>query len=455
MLKIKYRTPKSGRKKINSLLTHNSFRIELSTGITIPDHIDFVQPKSFIGTDQAEIVRLQNELTEWENGIKNKYSSMVSSYGYGFSNQLFKSEIRVLPNSVSGDITNSNGTTLSAFIQQFSGLINSGVMYKKSNGKPYSNKTIELLKIIVNVINEFISMHGDFDFGMYNLDTESSIGKMVVIKAYDDLFDRYKSFLINDKMYGVYVVHDYIIRLGFIIRDRCDNNGINLSNRYMEKLKYNSPRERIVVALSKNQFEWILNNEQTMRNDFSNTTWGNQIIDYMIAGLLTAARIGDLNRLTINNLIKNDDGYVLSYVPHKTKNSSGVKVDIPVNDRLVKIFLRNAEKYNGKLLHTTHESTIDEASSHVKNILKRYDIFQNQVQTQNKYGDIETKPFWKAFKFHSTRASLITYLLEQGAQETVIKSISGHTLDSSSFKAYTDISNSMKIRAMQKISMIG
>jgi len=58
-----------------------------------------------------------------------------------------------------------------------------------------------------------------------------------------------------------------------------------------------------------------------------------------------------------------------------------------------------------------------------------------------------------AFKFHGTRASLITYLLSKGQQETIIKSISGHTLDSQSFTRYVKISNDMKLKAMQKIAM--
>lgn len=446
---------KKGRRTIDSLLSHNSYRIEVSTGITIPDDMEFIQPRTFVGGHPNDRARLEQELYDWETKIRNKYSAMVATHGYGFPNDIFRSSIRLTTSEARGSEVVDTRTTLSAFIEQFRDRMNSGLMTKRSNGKPYSNMTIRLLGMIIDVIEEFIITQGDFDFGKYNLDTESTVGKLTVVRAYDDLCERYKSFLIKEKKYGNYVIHDYTVRMGFIIRDRCESHGINLSNRYLAKLKYSSPRERIVVALSQEQFEWILNNEQRIREDHRMLTWANEVIDYMIAGLLTAARIGDLNRLTINNLIKTEDGYILSYVPHKTKNSSGVKVEIPIPERLVKMFLANAEKHNGKLLYTKHESTIDSASPYLKEILKKYDVFHNQVQVQDKHGEIEIKPFWRAFRFHSTRASLITYLLNQGEQETVIKSISGHTLDSSSFKVYTDISTAMKMRTMQKVAMIG
>lgn len=455
MLKIKYRSMKPGRRTIDSLLSHNGCRIEVSTGITVPDGVLFQTPRSFVGGHPNDRAELEGQLSEWESKVRNRYASIVSTHGYSFPADVFKASIKLTVSEARGSELVDSRATLSGFIDQFRDRMETGLLTKKSNGKPYSPSTIKLMGYSIGMIEEFISKHGDFDFAKYNLDTEASVGKSTVVRAWDDLCEGYKAFLIKDKKLGNNSVCDAVTKASMVIRERCDAHGINISPRYTARLKYRSSGERIVVALSQEQFEWILNNEQKIRDDNKFVKGASDFVDFIIAGLLTAARIGDLSRLTTNNLIKTQDGYILSYIPQKTKNSSGMKVEIPVPDRLVNIFLRNAENHGGKLLHPKKDYMVQDASIITKRILRRYEIFHNIVHIQNSHGDIIAVPFWKAFKFHSTRASLITYLLRQGEQETIIKSISGHTLDSHSFSKYTDITNSMKVRTMQKVAMIG
>lgn len=444
---------KRGRRTIDSLLSHNGFRIEVSTGISVPESIDFVHPRTFVGGHPNDRARLEQELFDWENCIRNKYNNMIAVHGTFLPNDVFRSGMKNTASEARGNDVVDIRTTLSAFIQRYEDRLDSGLA-TRDNGKPYSSKTIHVVKHMIGMVNEYILMKGDFDFGKYNLDQEGSVGKAAIVRAYDDFFEGFKLYMVNHKNLGGYTIQNAVVKLKFIITHSCEEFGINISDRYLSRLRYSIRGEKSVVAMSQEQFEWILLNEEKIRNDHSTSLGYDQVIDFIIAGMLTAARVGDLSRLTMNNLIKTDSGYILSFVPNKTKNSSGVKVDIPIPDRLVKIFLKNAQKYNGQLLRT-RSGDFSSLSFFTKKILKKYEIFQNVVHCQDKHGNIIAKPFWMAFKFHSTRASLITYLLSKGEQETVIKSISGHSIDSASFKAYVNITNTMRQRTMQRLALIG
>lgn len=453
MLKIKYRSMKRGRRTIDSLLSHNGVRIEVSTGVTLPPDVEFTPPRTFTGGHHDVRASLEQKLFDWENSIRNRYNSLAALHGPFFSSDIFKTGIRVTLSDMRGDDVVDQRSTLSAFLGQYRNRLSSGIA-TRSNGKTYSERSIILYGYVIDCMMEYILKRGDFDFGRFNLDSESAIGKSVVVRAYDDFFEGYKSFLMKDKNLGSYTVADSVTKMKFIIKDRCEACGINITDRYLAKLKYYVSGEKMVVALSQDQFEWILSNEEMIRRDNRHSSTCLQAIDFMIAGLLTAARIGDLTSITTNNLIKTEGGYLLSFIPNKTKSSSGVKVEVPIPNRLANIFLSNAERFGGRLL-TKGNMPISNISQSVRRVLRRYDIFQNMVQVQDSHGNIIVKPFWMAFKFHSTRASLITYLLSKGEQETVIKSISGHTADSKSFRAYTNITNTMKQRTMQRLALIG
>lgn len=449
MLTIKYRKVKEGRKVIDALLTHNSTRIELSTGIRIPDGMNFDQ-RVFSGGSSSAKAEKELELHEWESMIRNRYTAMVATHGYTFPADVFRAGIKAVSSRAREEEFVDQRATLSAFSDQIMVRASSGIMSKKSSGRAYSDNSIRSFLQLSSLINEFVMKYGDFDFAKYNQNTEAALGRAAVIRAYDTLCERIKVFFLKDKGYGITNVSNLVTQIKSAIMERCESHGISLAPRYLAILKYKNTAERIVVALSAEQFEWIINNEELIRKDAGRSGF---IVDYMMAGLMTSARIGDLNRLTTDNLIMTEEGYVLSYIPQKTNQSSGVRVDVPVSDRLAAMFMRNASRYNGRLLRPVE--FLGRMAGGIRKILSRYDEFRAPAQYQDKHGKIHTVPFWKAFKFHSTRASLITYLLSKGEQETVIKSISGHTIDSKSFKHYTNITNQTKVRMMQRVALIG
>jgi hypothetical protein len=450
MVKITYRNLRPSRRTIDAIVGSGSKRIELSTGVKLPPYISFDSAtKTFKGGAAGERMSLESQLFEWERSIRDKHSLIVVNHGTQIPKDVFRFGMKTT-NAEMREAVVDTRATLSAFCDQIQNKIDKKILSRK-DGKPYADNSLQRFESLLASVKEFSEII-DFDFAKYNLDTEKVLGKSRVIEAYDEFAQVFKNFL-RKKEYGDYAFASILSFIKSIINDRCEHHGIAISRRHLDKFKSTANKDRIVIVMSDEQFEWIINNEATMRHDFRHLRKKLVAVDYILAGLLTAARIADLDALTMSNLQKAKDGsYTLRYIPLKTKNSSGLMVEVPVAKKLLDIFLRNAEKSNGKLLPPWN---ITCACRHMREVLKKYEIFQEDVQTQDKHGKIVCKPFWEAFKFHGTRGSLITYLLSQGEQETAVKSISGHTIDSSSFKRYAKITSKMKVQAMAKVAAIG
>lgn len=449
MISIKYRKVREGRKIIDCILGHNGHRIELSTGIKLSEGVYFNPAGTFTGGTNIERGRLSSELHQWETLMRNRYNDIVSMHGYGFSHNLFSSNMRAVVAMKKGFDVVDGRATLSAFLTQFKDRLDSGKMTKKSNGRKFSEGTRTIYFRTITITEEFIIKYADFDFAKYNHTTEAVIGRAEVLNAYDDMCENFKIFLSKDHGYGQHATSNYINILRTIIVDRLESHGIIVTDRHLSKLKFKAPADAIVVAFSPEQYEWFMNNESLVRDDCKGIKTHSVMVDYMYGGLLTAARISDLMAFDMSNLIKTDRGYVLSYIPVKTKDTSGKKVEVPVAPLLLRIFLKNAELYNGKLLPPNMYR--ERASDYTRAILKKYSIFHNLVQFKDPFGVIKSAPLYEAFVFHGTRASLITYLIRKGEPEYVVKSFSGHSLDSKSFKVYTDISMADKIGAMNRL----
>jgi hypothetical protein len=168
----------------------------------------------------------------------------------------------------------------------------------------------------------------------------------------------------------------------------------------------------------------------------------------MIAGMVIGARKCDLRSFTVENLKTDEDGSVsLRYIPQKTKNSSGSIVEFPDVPKIVlEIFRKNAESFEGKLLPP---NIADEALSvSLRNVLKLHPQFNNYIRTINDKGEFKVIKFHEAFHFHCCRASMITYNLSKGMTETMVKRLSGHSLNSTSFQKYVRMSPEVKKAAV-------
>lgn len=162
--------------------------------------------------------------------------------------------------------------------------------------------------------------------------------------------------------------------------------------------------------------------------------------DVFIFGVLTGLRYGDLRKLKKNDF---RDGKIWFFEQKK-------KLTIEKSIKLVPKALAVVERYKD-----WPGAQLLPAYSDPNRILK--DVFvlakiERQVSVKKKFagGRTEEKivPLSKLAHSHMGRKTFITLALSMGMPEVVLKSITGHTKDSASFRRYYEIIDSIKDDAM-------
>lgn len=127
--------------------------------------------------------------------------------------------------------------------------------------------------------------------------------------------------------------------------------------------------------------------------------------------LMTGARMSDVERMTTANV---QDG-VLTYVPQKTKSSSGKVVSIPVSEltvRFIEIASQSSCKYHDK-------------NEVIREICRKCGL--DEEVTYFYAGKYVTKPKWQAIRSHIGRVSFVTNLIKLGQPIHEVSNLAGHT----------------------------
>jgi integrase len=180
-------------------------------------------------------------------------------------------------------------------------------------------------------------------------------------------------------------------------------------------LKY-ATVEKSVECLSRGQVDFIISNRAKIRND-QPTQAKKETVDYMIIGLIFGARLSDMLSWTMDNLQKREDGIWLVYKTQKT----GSPIELPVPEMAMSTFNRQD--------HFLMPRTNSRLNERIRNIM---------------FGYPELRPMAYAGHIHMFRSSCATYLLSVGAPEHYVKSVTGHTQDSRSFRRYVKVHKELK-----------
>jgi len=186
-----------------------------------------------------------------------------------------------------------------------------------------------------------------------------------------------------------------------------------------ETVRYKAPAKR-VETFSPAQVAYIIENYKSLRGRL-NRPHLKRILDIMVVALTTGARIGDIQSWTQDNLVEINDQIWLSYVSMKT----GTPVELPVQDIALGIFVRY--KHTGFLMPKIDSNS----NNHLRDVVLKIPILKKSY------------PF---AHIHFLRGSCVTYLLSKGAPEYVVKSITGHTQDSKSFRRYVTAHKEEKLK---------
>ncbi len=176
--------------------------------------------------------------------------------------------------------------------------------------------------------------------------------------------------------------------------------------------------------------------------------------DVFIFQCLIGCRVGDLLKMTPNNVI---DGQI-EYIPRKTKDNKPVTAEVPLNARAVAILdkYRNIDlsAYKSKvnpnpLLPFISSQKYNEA---IKEVFKACGIDRMVTVLDPVSGEQTQKAFYEVASSHLARRTFVGLLYNQIQDPNLISSMSGHVEGSREFARYRKIEREAKEKAVDLIN---
>ena len=160
--------------------------------------------------------------------------------------------------------------------------------------------------------------------------------------------------------------------------------------------------------------------------------------DIFIFQCLVGCRVGDLLRLTPDNVI----GGELSYYPSKTIGKQPVEVSVPLNGRAMGI----VEKYkkdtgDGRLLPFISAQRYNDC---IKDILTVCGVTRMVTILNPTTGREEQRPLNEIASSHMCRRTFIGCLYEKRPDPSIIAAMSGHAEGSRAFARYRNVTSEVK-----------
>ncbi len=172
--------------------------------------------------------------------------------------------------------------------------------------------------------------------------------------------------------------------------------------------------------------------------DFSDCCRSMQVYaDIFVFQCLIGCRVGDLQRLTKDNII---DG-VVEYVAEKTKGHNPRTIRVPLNEKAKALLAKFSGVPGNKLLPKINETYYNDS---IRKILKKLGI-NRMVPVLNLYTrETEMRPLCDVATSHTARKTFIGNLYKKVKDPALVASLSGHTDGSRAFARYREIDNDMK-----------
>lgn len=179
--------------------------------------------------------------------------------------------------------------------------------------------------------------------------------------------------------------------------------------------------------------------------DFSSNPTLEQQRDIFVFHCLVGCRVGDLIRLTPNNI----NGKILQYMPHKTMGKQPKVVKVALVDRAISIIKKYENDGSGKLLPFVSSTKYNK---YIKQILLESGITRPVIIRNPKTGEDEKHPINELASSHMARRTFVGTLYEKIKDPAIIGSMTGHSEGSRAFSRYRDITDDIKMDAVSLIS---
>lgn len=156
----------------------------------------------------------------------------------------------------------------------------------------------------------------------------------------------------------------------------------------------------------------------------------------------TGCRVSDLYALTQANI---KDGWLI-YAPQKTKNETGIVVEVPLSPAALAI----VEKYRGADLKGRLFPFISDVKYNVaiRSILKQIGIDRPVMWRDPKTGNSRPRPLYEVASSHLARRTFAQITYSTTGDRRLTASMTGHSDNSQAFSRYSEITRDMKRRAL-------
>ncbi|MBR1789740.1 MAG: recombinase [Bacteroidaceae bacterium] len=159
--------------------------------------------------------------------------------------------------------------------------------------------------------------------------------------------------------------------------------------------------------------------------------------DIFIFQCLVGCRVGDLLRLTQDNVIDGE----LSYYPNKTIGKQPVEVSVPLNVRAMGIVEKYKDTGGGRLLPFISAQRYNDC---IKDILTVCGVTRMVTILNPTTGREEQRPLNEIASNHMCRRTFIGCLYEKRPDPSIIAAMSGHAEGSRAFARYRNVTSEVK-----------
>ena len=283
----------------------------------------------------------------------------------------------------------------------------------RRTGSPLSKASIEKYTAIKQNFIAFCKKEGrDFDFR----DIDSTF------------YNKFISFLINDKKYSVNTYGRAIIYLKTILYDAA-NKGVNKNFVFIKSIQ-GVTEKADSVYLTESELQ------QIYELDLKEQPYLERVRDMFLVGCWTGLRFSDFSEIKAEDVRENR----IRVLTIKTKQ----RVSVPTNPVVKSILL----KYDYELPKPISNSKFNE---YIKVVVEKAEIKDSFVKRITRQG--ETQRISKAkFEFvgtHTARRSFATNMFLRGVPPSIIMGITGHSTEKDFFK-YIKVDEEQKADMFEK-----
>ena len=180
---------------------------------------------------------------------------------------------------------------------------------------------------------------------------------------------------------------------------------------------------------------------QIYAHDFSDEPHLDRQRDIFIFQCCIGCRVGDLLRLTRNDIINN----TLEYIATKTIEENQKTIVVPLNKTAQEI-LEKYKDYEGKYILPF--ITAQKYNDAIKVIFAKAGITRNVTWLNPRTGKEEKKPINELASSHMARRTFVGNLYKQVLDPNIVASMSGHAEGSRAFSRYREIDREIKTNAV-------